>query len=199
MSTNKQTGKTVGKVIAYILVLLVVAGVIAVIVRFTGGFTSDFKTFYVSVDGKDILTSAGGYEVTNEKPLTVDVKYTFGSAGGDVSGYSVKVVPHAIEGKDFDFTLDDQVYSFQAETDLTAGFDIVREETSFTITPKGGVTEVLRAVYPNNEIGDCSDKGYEDMYALIVTSYNGKASVTLYFSVLQEVAGVTLDQEVIEF
>ncbi len=199
MSTNKQTGKTVGKVIAYILVLLVVAGVIAVIVRFTGGFTSDFKTFYVSVDGKDVLTSAGGYEVTNEKPLTVDVKYTFGSAGGDVSGYSVKVVPHAVEGKDFDFTLDDQVYSFQAETDLTAGFDIAREETSFTITPKGGVTEVLRAVYPNNEIGACSDKGYEDMYALIVTSYNGKASVTLYFSVLQEVAGVTLDQEVIEF
>lgn len=199
MSTNKQTGKTVGKVIAYILVLLVVAGVIAVIVRFTGGFTSDFKTFYVSVDGKDVLTSAGGYEVTNEKPLTVDVKYTFGSAGGDVSGYSVKVVPHAVEGKDFDFTLDDQVYSFQAETDLTAGFDIAREETSFTITPKGGVTEVLRAVYPNNEIGDCSDKGHEDMYALIVTSYNGKASVTLYFSVLQEVAGVTLDQEVIEF
>lgn len=199
MSTNKQTGKTVGKVIAYILVLLVVAGVIAVILRFTGGFTSDFKTFYVSVDGKDILTSAGGYEITNEKPLTVDVKYTFGSAGGDVSGYSVKVVPHAVEGKDFDFTLDDQVYSFQAETDLTAGFDIAREETSFTITPKGGVTEVLRAVYPNNEIGDCSDKGYEDMYALIVTSYNGKASVTLYFSVLQEVAGVTLDQEVIEF
>ena len=199
MSANKQTGKTVGKVIAYILVLLVVAGVIAVIVRFTGGFTSDFKTFYVTVDGKDVLTSAGGYEVTNEKPLTVDVKYTFGSAGGDVSGYSVKVVPHAIEGKDFDFTLDDQVYSFQAETDLTAGFDIAREETSFTLTPKGGVTEVLRAVYPNNEIGDCSDKGYEDMYALIVTSYNGEASVTLYFSVLQEVAGVTLDQEVIVF
>lgn len=199
MSANKQTGKTVGKVIAYILVLLVVAGVIAVIVRFTGGFTSDFKTFYVTVDGKDVLTSAGGYEVTNEKPLTVDVKYTFGSAGGDVSGYSVKVVPHAVEGKDFDFTLDDQVYSFQAETDLTAGFDISRKETSFTITPKGGVTEVLRAVYPNNEIGDCSDKGYEDMYALIVTSYNGEASVTLYFSVLQEVAGVTLDQEVIVF
>lgn len=91
------------------------------------------------------------------------------------------------------------MYSFQAETDLTAGFDISRKETSFTITPKGGVTEVLRAVYPNNEIGDCSDKGYEDMYALIVTSYNGEASVTLYFSVLQEVAGVTLDQEVIVF
>lgn len=199
MSANKHTGKTVAKIVAYILVVLVVAGIIAVIVRFTGGFTSDFKTFYVSVDGKDVLASAGGYEITEKQPLTVDVKYTFGSAGGDVSGYSVKVVPHAIEGKDFDFTLDEQVYSFQAETDLTAGFDISREETSFTITPKGGVTEVLKAVYPNNEIGDCSDKGYKDMYALIVTSYNGKASVTLYFTVLQKVAGVELDWEVIEF
>ena len=199
MSRSVQTGNAVAKVIGYILLVLVVVGVIGVIVYFTGGFTSDFKTFYVSVDGKDVLTSAGGYKISQEMPLTVDVKYTFGSAGGDVSGYSVKIVPHVVEGKDFDFTLDDQVYSFQAETDLTAGFDIAREETSFTITPKGGVTEVLRAVYPNNEIGDCSDKGYEDMYALIVTSYNGKASVTLYFSVLQEVAGVTLDQEVIEF
>ena len=199
MSRSVQTGNAVAKVIGYILLVLVVVGVIGVIVYFTGGFTSDFKTFYVSVDGKDVLTSAGGYKISQEMPLTVDVKYTFGSAGGDVSGYSVKIVPHVVEGKDFDFTLDDQVYSFQAETDLTAGFDISRKETSFTITPKGGVTEVLRAVYPNNEIGDCSDKGYEDMYALIVTSYNGEASVTLYFSVLQEVAGVTLDQEVIVF
>ena len=123
--------------------------------------------------------------------LTVDVKYTFGSAGGDVSGYSVKIVPHVVEGKDFDFTLDDQVYSFQAETDLTAGFNIAREETSFTITPKsenGNVANVLQAVYPNNTIGGCEDKGYEDMYSLIVTSYNGEASVTLHFSILQDAA-----------
>ena len=202
MSRSVQTGNAVAKVIGYILLVLVVVGVIGVIVYFTGGFTSNFKTFYVSVDGKDVLTSAGGYKISQEMPLTVDVKYTFGSAGGDVSGYSVKIVPHVVEGKDFDFTLDDQVYSFQAETDLTAGFDIAREETSFTITPKsenGNVANVLQAVYPNNTIGDCSDKGYEDMYALIVTSYNGEASVTLYFSVLQEVAGVTLDQEVIVF
>ena len=130
------------------------------------------------------------------------VKYTFGSAGGDVSGYSVKIVPHVVEGKDFDFTLDDQVYSFQAETDLTAGFNIAREETSFTITPKsenGNVANVLQAVYPNNTIGGCEDKGYEDMYSLIVTSYNGEASVTLHFSILQDAAGVTLDKEVIVF
>lgn len=202
MSKSVQTSSTVAKIIGYVLLVLIVAGIVGVIVYFTGGFTSDFKTFYVSVDGKDVLTSAGGYKVSRELPLTVNVKYTFGSAGGDVSGYSVKIVPHVVEGKDFDFTLDDQVYSFQAETDLTAGFDITRGETAFTVMPKtetGDVSGILQAVYPNNTIGGCEDSGYEDMYTLIVTSYNGQASVTLYFSVLQEVAGVALDQEVIIF
>lgn len=165
-------GKTVGKIIAYVLVLLVVVGVIGVIVRFTGGFTSDFKTFYVTVDGKDVLTTASGYKLTTTQPLTVDVKYTFGSAGGDASGYSVKIVPNVIENEDFDFTLNGDVYSYQAETDLTAGFEIERGETSFTLTPKGGLTEILQAVYPNYEVGDCRENSYENMYALIVTSYN---------------------------
>lgn len=196
---SKQTGKTAGKVIAYILVLLAVIGVVGVIIRFTGGFTSDFKTFYVSVDGKDVLTDMSGFEVTPQQPLSVDVKYTFGSAGSDVNGYSVKVVPHTVEGKDFDFTLNGDVYSFQAENDLTAGFDIERKETFFTVTPKGGVTEVLQAVYPNYEVGDCREKGYTDMYALVVTSYNGKANITLYFSVLEKVTGITLEPGEIVF
>lgn len=199
MSANKQTGKTISKIVAYVLVLLVVVATIGLIVRFTVGFTSDFKTFYVTVDGKDVLTTSGGYLASPEKPLKVDVKYIFNSASGDASGYSVKVVPHVVEGKDFDFTLDDQVYSFQAETDLTAGFDIQRDESSFTVAPKGKVTEVLQAVYPNNTIGDCDGKSYKDMYALIVTSYNGEQSVTLYFTLPEDVSGVELDKEQIIF
>ena len=196
---KRSASNTIAKIIGYALLLAVVVVAIGMIVYFTGGLTGDFKTFYVSVDGKDVLTSAGGYKVSDGKPLNVEVKYTFGSAGGDVSGYSVKVTPHAVEGKDFDFTLDGQVYSFQAESDLTEGFDIVRKETSFTVIPKGNVTEVLRAVYPHSEIADCSDKSYEDMYALVVSSYNGKQSVSLYFSLLENVSGVDTDKEVIIF
>lgn len=139
------------------------------------------------------------YKLTTTQPLTVDVKYTFGSAGGDASGYSVKIVPNVIENEDFDFTLNGDVYSYQAETDLTAGFEIERGETSFTLTPKGGLTEILQAVYPNYEVGDCRENSYENMYALIVTSYNGKASVKLCFSVLEKVTGVTLDKDTIVF
>ena len=86
MKTAKQTGKTAVKIVAVILAVLVLAGVVGVIVRFTGGFTSDFKTFYVTVDGKDVMSSAGGFDATPEKPLKVDVKYAFNSLGGDISG-----------------------------------------------------------------------------------------------------------------
>ena len=196
---KRSASNTAVKIIGYALLVAVVVVAIGMIVYFTGGLTSDFKTFYVSVDGKDVLTSAGGYKVSDGKALTVEVKYTFGFAGGDVSGYSVKVTPHAVEGKDFDFTLNGQVYSFQAERDLTEGFNIVRKETSFTVIPKGNVTDVLRAVYPLSEIADCSDKSYEDMYALVVSSYNGKQSVSLYFSLLENVSGVDTDKEVIIF
>jgi len=196
MSTKKNT---VIKVIAYILLALIVIGGIGLIAKYTGGFTSDFKTFYVSVDGKDIMSTANGYKIDKGESLTVDVKYTFSTPDADVSGYSVKVIPNAIDGKDFDFTLDGDVYSFQMEEDLTAGFDIVQSEKSFTITPKGDINEVLKACYPNSEISDCKEFAYENMYSLVVTSYNGQSSVVINFCTAEPTNGIELDKEVIIF
>lgn len=188
-----------GKIIAYIILVLAFVAVCGVVAYFTGGFTSDFKTFYLSVDGKDVLSASGGYELTTDKPMTVEVKYTFGAFNKDISDYSVKVVPNKIDGKDFDFTLDGQMYSYQAETDLTAGFDIEKGEKSFTITPKGGINKILQAVYPDSELEDCRNKAYENMYALVVTSYNGEASAEIHFSIPEPLYDIILDKEAIEF
>lgn len=196
---NKQGTKKTGKVLSYILIVLVLVAVCGLLVYFTNGFTGDFKTFYVECDGKQVLASTGGFLVTEQKPLTVDVKYTFGVMNKDVSGYSVKVVPNTTQGNDFDFTLDGNAYSFQAEDDLTAGFEIVQDTTSFTIKSKGGINDILKAVYPNYEIGDCSDQGYTDMFTLVVYSYNGEASVRLNFSIDGYVSKIVLDKEVIVF
>ena len=188
-----------GKIIAYIILVLAIVAVCGVVAYFTGGFTSDFKTFYLSVDGKDILSTADGYELTTDKPLNVEVKYTFGAFNKDISGYSVKVVPNRIDGKDFDFTMDGQRHSFQSEKDLTQGFNIEQGEKSFTIKPKGGINKILQAVYPHSELENCRNKAYENMYALVVTSYNGEASVTICFSVVSPLYEITLDKEVITF
>ena len=88
MKNTAKVTDTVIKVISYTLVVLVIAGIIGVVAYFTGGFTSGFKTFYLTIDGKDVLTSASGYSVDSENPLVVDVKYVFDFAGEEETGYS---------------------------------------------------------------------------------------------------------------
>lgn len=188
------------KIITYIAIVLAVITVIGIVAHFTNGFTSDFKTFYVTVDGKDVMTSAGGYRVTTSKPLEVDVKYTFGALNNKVDkGYSLKIIPNNIPDKDFTYIVDGEMKYFQSETDLSDGFEIDKGEKSFKIKPKGEtISEVLSAVY-GKSITDCKSKGYTDMFTIIVTSYNGEASVKLDFSLAIRVAGITLDKEAILF
>ena len=185
------------KAISWVLIVLLLAAGIGAIAYFTGGFTGEFKTFYITVGDKDILTSASNYQVSISEPLAVNVKYTFAEDGAN--GYSVKVVPNALQGKDFDFTIDGEAYSYQAESDLTAGFDIEYKDSSFVLKPKGTLNEVMAAVYPNSEIGDLTGMGYENMFLLVVESYTGDSTVTLAFSIAEGVPGVELTPDHIYF
>lgn len=199
MKNTTTVTATVVKVVSYTLVVLAIAGIIGVVAYFTGGFTSGFKTFYLTIDGKDVLNSASRYSVDSENPLVVDVKYVFDFASEEKTGYSVKVVPNTGEVEDFEFTVDGQKQSFKAQKDLTAGFHIEYGEDSFTLTPIGNLDEIIQAVYPTSEIGGCDIPGYENMFALIVTSYDGSASVTVYFCCPDKVTGIELDKESITF
>lgn len=192
------TKSKIGQVVSYIVILLVIVAVIGVFAYFTNGFTSDFKTFYVSVNGKDVMTSSSGYVITPQEPLSVDVKYTFAFNQSETKGYSVKIVPNKTD-ENFDFSVDGETHYFGDEKDLTNGFVIDKQEKSFTVTSKGSTPlEILQAVYPESEVS-CENKGYNDMFTLIITSYNGEASVKLNFELERRVTGITFDKEVIEF
>ena len=190
------TGAKVGKIIAYILLVLVLVSAIGFIAYFTGGFTSGFKTFYVEIDGDQILTSESGYKIPTGESMKVDVKYTMSN---EKSGYSVKVVPNKLAGKDFDFTLDGEVYSYHGEKDLTEGFEIEYGDTSFTIKPKGTITDILRAVYPGSAVEDCRDFAYDDMFTLIVTSHDGESNVKVNFTVSEDTEGIIITPDHIYF
>ena len=192
------TKTKIGQVVSYIVILLVIVAVIGVFAYFTNGFTSDFKTFYVSVNGKDVMTSSSGYVITPQEPLSVDVKYTFAFNQSETKGYSVKIVPNKTD-EDFDFSIDGETRFFGDERDLTNGFVIDKREQSFTVVPKGGTPlEILKAVYPESEV-TCESKGMSDMFTVIVTSYNGESSVKLNFALERSITGITFDKEVIEF
>ena len=187
------------KIIIYVLIILALIGVLGFIIYFTGGFTTEFTGFYATVDGEDVMSTGSNFRMKTDDPLQVEVKYVFASPTDEAKDYSVKIVPNDIDGKDFDFRLNGDLYSFQSEKDLTAGFTIKRNGSTFTVAPKGNLTEILTAVYPDDTIGDCTDKAYENMFTLVVTSYNGEAEVRINFTVTESIRGVILDKEVIEF
>ena len=187
--------------ITYVGALLVVIIIVGMAARFTNGFTDDFKTFYVKVEDKEIMSGSGGYEITRAKPMQVEVKYTFSFATDENKGYNVKIVPNAADkSKDFSFTVNGESRPFQAETDLTDGFGIEKSESTFKVTPKGeNLTGVLQAIYPGLDTARIEEKAYNDMFALVVSSYNEKSSVTIYFTLSSKVSGIRLDKEAIVF
>lgn len=187
--------------LAYVGALLVLIVLVGVVARFTNGFTDDFKTFYLKVEDKEIMSGSGGYEITQSKPMQVEVKYTFSFATDENKGYNVKIVPNTEDkNRDFSFKVNGESKSFQSLQDLTDGFEIEKSETSFKVTPKGeNLTGVLQAIYPGLDTAHIEEKAYNDMFMLVVSSYNEKSSVTIYFTLSSKVTGIRLDKEAIVF
>ena len=93
MSSNGKAASIMAKVVAALILIALLVAIIGVIIKFTGGLTSDFKTFYVTVNGQDVMTNAGGYTISRDNPLRVETKYLLSSEEGQAKGYTIKVVP----------------------------------------------------------------------------------------------------------
>ena len=195
----RRKGSKIADVLIYVGIVLVIIAVGGFFAFFTNGFTGDFKTFYVSMGDENILTNTGGYVLSWDSPLTIDVKYTFGALSKEVSGYDIKIVPNA--DNDFAFIVDGEVYSFSAIEDCTKAFEIAREETSFTIYYTS-MQDVLDKIYEDSEVKmNKKDIDFEkDQFTVIVTSYNGESSICIGFRLADSVIDkVSLSEEVIEF
>lgn len=186
-------------VLSYILIVLLIVAVAGVIAYFTNGFTSEFKTFYVECDGKKILTENDGYLITPNNPLAVNVQYIFSSVGEKNTDYNVKVIPNKIPNKDFNIMVADKTQPYQSIEDLTAGFIVDKQQSSFTIKPKGNTNTVLKSIYNETLSGDYANCIYPNMYSLVISSYDGKSKVILNFSIPEGVCGLVLDKEVVVF
>ena len=167
----------------FIILIAILVGLIGVAMYFSG------YTMYAKIDGDVVMDSASGYTVASGKPLTVDLGYTFDFGGEkDMSGYSVMVVPNTIAGKDFTYKIGESEYSYQAVQDLTKGFNIVCEDNSFTIEPKGCLATILSYVHyeelqaDGESLTHSHTNDYDNMYSLVIHSNDGEASIKIHFS-----------------
>ena len=190
--------KSIISTIVWVLIALIIIALVAGLIIYTKGFTTDFQSFYIVVNGERVLENGSGYKINGDRHLDVDVKYVFGRFSKEASGYSVKVVP--ADNVNFEIKIDDVPKDFEDIEDLAGGFNLKLEEEKFTLSPKGNLTKLLSYVYDGAAVSVPDDmaQNEDEIFKLIVTSYNGKQSVEITFGILYFVAveGVTLPIEV---
>ncbi len=187
-------------ILAYLFVVLLVLAICGGVVYFTNGLTTDFKSFYLKVDGKDVLENKGGYMLSTTEPLSIETKYVLGLFKKDLSGYSYSIT--ANPEADFGFKVGEDSYNFAGDNlDFKKCFDITETETGLSLTAKGTDMETMLVyIFPNGAITLDDEVDYDkDLFLLTVKSYNDKVSITLGLRLVAGIKGITLDKTEIVF
>lgn len=198
--SKRKVGNVIIKIVSLAILLALLIGGIVFLYRYTNGFNEDLKTFYLEYQGEKILTESKDMEFSYGVSQEFNVRYTFDLEQGKRE-YSVKVVPN--EDESFQFMVGDRVMKWRAADameDLSAFFELKKEETSFTLCAPKGLTlkSLLEKIYPGETVTVDTDAIKDKpLYRLVVSSYNGEITYSINFTVVP--IQVTLDRENIVF
>lgn len=194
---SKKSAAVFGKILLVIVLLLVIGGAVACVYHFTDGGTTDFKTFYLVHNGKDIFQTESSMQFCAGDEQRFDVKYTFGL--GSEKDYTVTIVPN--EEESFSFTVGERRLAWRRSDelkDLTAFFSLEKGKGGFSFRPPQLMTarSILAAVFPGEAVTGVEEDALfgKELYRLIVASQDGKVTYNVDFSVLPHaVEEVTAD------
>ena len=192
------------KIITYVLLALLLVGTIGLLARFTNGFKEDFKTFYITYAGEDILSEKSNLELSRGEEHHFDVRYIFENldAEAEMKGYGVDVVSNVEKGKEFAYTVDGEKITYVDGMYLTKAFQIDKQATYFTLTLPEEISleKVLESVYEKDvEVLNNVEATEPYLYTLVVSSYDESVTYHIDFSFYIGVTGVTLDKSEVVF
>ena len=176
----------VSKIISVLLVIALLAGAFAgisiLLKKSVDGVLPD-SMFFVKIADKTIFSTASGYVVNKNNPLTVEVKKSL--LNDDKANYTVTI--DADSELSFSYVKDGKVNLFKSSVDVSDFFVIVDNEKGFILTVKGSsVTEMLNVLNDGSSIS--VDEKYIDykktMFWLTITSKDDAQSfVKIGFSI----------------
>ena len=192
------------KLITSILLALLLVGSIGLIAHFTNGFKEDFKTFYVTYEGEDILSEKSKLDLPRGEEHRFDVRYIFENLDEELEpkAYSVEVVSNVEKGKEFSYTVDGEKIMYVDGIYLTNAFQIDKQDTYFTLTlPKDiSLEKVLESVYEKDvEVPNDIEATEPYLYTLVVSSYDESVTYYIDCAFYIGVTGVTLDKSEVVF
>ena len=114
------------KLITSILLALLLVGTVGLIAHFTNGFKENFKTFYITYAGEDILSEKSKLDLPRGEEHRFDVTYIFEDLDeeSEPKEYSVEVVSNVEKGKEFAYTVDGEKITYVDGMYLTNVFQM---------------------------------------------------------------------------
>lgn len=192
MSRNKSS---LWSILLWILLALLAIGAVVMLLKFTNGGNEDFKTFYVTYNGKMITASESNMALEGGEHK-FGVKYTFDLAS-DPKDFDVYVA--ANPDSNFEFMTDDFTRGWRSEQDLGEIFGLKKESDGFSITipEKFTVYSALQTLYPNQVITVPETELPKYLYTIVVSSYNEKVVYHLNFWIPSGNAELLLPESVV--
>lgn len=194
----------IAKIITSVLLALLLVSSIGLIAHFTNGFREDFKTFYVTYKGEDILSEKSSLELPRGEEHRFDVTYIFEGLDEETEpkGYSVEIVSNVEKGNEFKYVVDGEKITYVDGMYLTNAFQIDKQDTYFTLTLPEDISlkKVLESVYEKDvEAPNDLERMEPYLYTLIVSSYDESVVYYIDFAFHIGVTGVTLDKSEVVF
>lgn len=178
------------QVVVFIMLFALLGGIVYAFLRFSDGGKTDFATFYVEYNGKELLYNQI-IGLKEGKEATFTPKYTVETIGNyfgvtketDNSGYSVQIVPNITNETSFVYTVGDETRRFSslANKDFCSAFGYTKNsDGSFSLqVAEFSVAEFLSTKYDGKSVEISTE--LDDTLAyfnLVITSYDGKNVLT---------------------
>lgn len=187
--------KKVSKIIFLILAVVLIFFAIALVVKFTNGMQESFKTYYLRLNGKDIVSEAAEMVFITDKDYDFTVKNTFGKLQ-KFEDFDVVVKPSSYV--DFDYYVDDEKQTWQnCKANFTELF-VKKTDNGFVMNPTvENMTELFERIYLDKQVVlpdiDSDIKPFE----LVVSRKDSNTQYHIYFSFYNIAVG--LDQSALVF
>lgn len=179
--------KSIFACVGLVLILVAVVGLIA---GLTNGFTDNPVSLYVKVNGEIITGDKADYLISRVNPLVIET-----NNAGD---YVVDI--KANEKISFNYSADDEVFTFGNDVNWNEMFVVENLETGFAIYPTSDFLDDLIAIRHGAEKVDFAlpDQSL-NLFCLTISHKNTSKQYKIYFSLPQMRTTIILSEKEIVF
>lgn len=178
--------------VLYVVCIVLCVGLFFAVTNLTDNFTTDFKTFYVKVDGK-VVAESGSFVLNNNRFEVVDFAKKI---SGKQPEYTKQVVfsPAAVSPE---FIVAGSRKTFDDIADIDSLFDY--EDTADGFTMKAvSLKQLLKKAFGTDELIIPKQFDYSlKLFNLVISS--GERRIVLEFSIPRSVEDIQLDKTEIVF